>query len=61
MAGHTYPDGSAGQYRYDKGRLTLPDQSQIRYGNYQWLTATRMETTKTQSLDAPCKGSCPSK
>lgn len=58
LAGHTYPDGSAGQYRYDKGRLslvTLPDQSQIRYGNYQWLTATRIETpgaTKTLSLDS---------
>lgn len=58
LAGHSYPDGSAGQYRYDKGRLslvTLPDQSQIRYGNYQWLTATRIETpgaTKTISLDA---------
>ncbi|CAB5666213.1 Cell wall-associated polypeptide CWBP200 [Delftia tsuruhatensis] len=58
LAGHSYPDGSAGQYSYDKGRLslvTLPDQSQIRYGNYQWLTATRIETpgaTKTLSLDA---------
>ncbi|MFD2317471.1 RHS repeat-associated core domain-containing protein [Delftia deserti] len=58
LAGHTYPDGSAGQYSYDKGRLslvTLPDQSQIRYGNYQWLTATRIETpgaTKTISVDA---------
>ncbi|MEJ8296770.1 RHS repeat-associated core domain-containing protein [Delftia tsuruhatensis] len=58
LAGHTYPDGSAGQYSYDKGRLslvTLPDQSQIRYSNYQWLTATRMETpgaTKTISVDA---------
>ena len=58
LAGHSYPDGSAGQYSYDKGRLslvTLPDQSQIRYGNYQWLTATRIETpgaTKTLSLDS---------
>nr|WP_312372572.1 RHS repeat-associated core domain-containing protein [Delftia acidovorans] len=58
LAGHTYPDGSAGQYSYDKGRLslvTLPDQSQIRYGNYQWLTATRIETpgaTRTISVDA---------
>lgn len=58
LAGHRYPDGSAGQYSYDKGRLstvTLPDQSQIRYGNYQWLTATRIETpgaTKILSLDA---------
>ncbi|MGE8451067.1 MAG: RHS repeat-associated core domain-containing protein, partial [Pseudomonadales bacterium] len=58
LAGHSYPDGSAGQYSYDKGRLslvTLPDQSQIRYGNYQWLTATRIETpgaTKTISVDA---------
>jgi RHS repeat-associated protein len=58
LTGHSYPDGSAGQYSYDKDRLsmvTLPDQSQIRYGNYQWLTATRIETpgaTKTISLDA---------
>ncbi len=58
LAGHSYPDGSAGQYSYDKGRLslvTLPDQSQIRYGNYQWLTATRIETpgaTKIISVDA---------
>jgi RHS repeat-associated protein len=58
LAGHSYPDGSAGQYSYNKGRLslvTLPDQSQIHYGNYQWLTATRIETpgaTKTISVDA---------
>ena len=58
LAGHTYPDGSAGQYSYDQGRLsriTLPDQSQIRYDNYQWLTATRIQTpgaTKTLTLDA---------
>ncbi|WP_183019393.1 RHS repeat protein [Delftia sp. UME58] len=59
LAGHSYPDGSAGQYSYDKGGrlslVTLPDQSQIRYGNYQWLTATRIETpgaTKTISVDA---------
>jgi YD repeat-containing protein len=58
LASHTYPDGSQQSYAYDKGRLsqvTLPNQSQISYGNYQWNAPGQITTpgaTKTLAYDA---------
>ena len=58
LASHTYPDGSPQSYGYDKGRLsqvTLPNQSQISYGNYQWSAPGQVTTpgaTKTLAYDA---------
>lgn len=57
LASHTYPDGSQQTYAYDKGRLaqvTLPNQSQIGYGNYQWNAPGQITTpgaTKTLAYD----------
>ena len=58
LQSHTYPDGSTGTYAYDKGHLakvTLPDQSAITYGSYQWQVPTSIAgpgATKTLTLDA---------
>lgn len=58
LQSHTYPDGSQQSYVYDQGRLsqiTLPNQSQITYQDYQWMRPRRIQTpgaTKTQSFDA---------
>ena len=58
LASHTYPDGSTQTYRYNAGQLasiTLPNQSEIRYGNYQWMVPGQISTpgaTKTLSYDA---------
>ena len=53
-----YPDGSTQTYSYDKGRLakvTLPNQSEISYGNYSWMVPGQIVTpgaTKTLAYDA---------
>jgi RHS repeat-associated protein len=58
LSSHIYPDGSPQSYAYDKGRLTqvtLPNQSQISYGNYQWNAPGQITTpgaTKTLAYDA---------
>lgn len=58
LASHTYPDGSQQSYAYDKRRLsqvTLPNQSQIGYGNYQWNAPGQVTTpgaTKTLAYDS---------
>lgn len=58
LAGHTYPDGSQQTYGYQSGRLakvTLPNQSEISYQDYQWLTPTKIQspaTTTAISTDA---------
>lgn len=57
LASHTYPDGSQQSYAYDKGRLaqvTLPNQSQIGYGNYLWNAPGQITTpgaTKSLAYD----------
>ena len=58
LQSHTYPDGSTQSYNYDAGRLakvTLPNQSEISYGNYSWMVPTQISTpgaSKTLSYDA---------
>ncbi len=58
LQSHTYPDGSTGSYSYDKGQLsqiTLPNNSQVTYQNYQWMVPTSIQSpgaVKTLTLDA---------
>lgn len=58
LASHTYPDGSTQTYSYSQGQLakvTLPNHSEITYGNYQWMQPSTIQTpgsTKTQHFDA---------
>ena len=58
LQSHTYPDGSSQSYSYASGRLakvTLPNQSEISYGNYSWMVPGQISTpgaTKTLAYDA---------
>lgn len=58
LAGHTYPDGSQGQYSYIQGRLSqvlLPNASAITYQDYQWHMPKRIQypgTLTTKAFDS---------
>jgi YD repeat-containing protein len=58
LQSHTYPDGSTQSYSYQSGRLakvTLPNQSEISYGNYSWMVPGQIQTpgaTKTLTYDS---------
>jgi RHS repeat-associated protein len=47
LQSHTYPDGSKQNYSYSAGRLTkitLPNNSEINYGNYAWQMPGQIST-----------------